>query len=81
MQVASGMNAIVCSMTIWKKISPGMLPDTSATPMSTSAEAHSYDPSLVQPTDFTHHLKKTDFAAYTEASLRHMHHIKAAQKK
>jgi len=26
-------------------------------------------------------LKKTDFAAYTEASLRHMHHIKAAQKK
>jgi len=36
---------------------------------------------LVQPTDFTHHLKKTDFAAYTEASLRHMHHIKAAQKK
>lgn len=59
----------------------GMLPDTSATPLATTAEAHKFEPALVEPTDFTHHLKKTDFSEYTEAALRHMHHIKAAAKK
>lgn len=69
------------SKTIWKRISPGMLPDTSSTPMSTSQEAFAYEPQLLERPDFTHHLKKTDFAEYTEVALRHMHHIQAAAKK
>lgn len=69
------------SMTIWKRISPGMLPETTATPQPTTLETHSYDAERIEPTDFTHHLKKTDFAEYTEAALRGMQHIKAAAKK
>lgn len=75
------MPAMARSMAIWKRISPGMLPGTSATPKSTTGEAHTYDPSLLEPVDFTHHLRKTDFAEYTEATLRGMQHIKAAAKK
>lgn len=58
-----------------------MLPETSTTPQSTTAETHAYNTTLIEPVDFTHHLKKTDFAEYTEAALRGMQHIKAAAKK
>ena len=69
-------------MTIWKRISPGMLPNTSHTPQSTYNSSHGPVPQELQETmDFTHHLKKTDFAEFTECKLRHMHHIQAAAKK
>ncbi|WIA08944.1 hypothetical protein OEZ85_008361 [Tetradesmus obliquus] len=68
------------SMVIWKRISPGMLPGTSATPQSTTAEAYAYPAGLAEAPDATHHLKKTDFSEYTEAALRHMHHLHQAKK-
>jgi hypothetical protein len=53
-----GMTASQCSMTLWERISPGMLPDTTKTPPATTAEAYVYEPELLEPLDFTHHLKK-----------------------
>jgi hypothetical protein len=41
------MNASQRSMAIWKRISPGMLPDTAQTPTTTSQDAFAYDPQLV----------------------------------
>ncbi len=41
------MNASQRSMAIWKRVSPGMLPDTAQTPTSTSQDAFAYDPQLV----------------------------------
>eukprot|EP00879_Flechtneria_rotunda_P016486 GHRR01017251.1.p1 GENE.GHRR01017251.1~~GHRR01017251.1.p1 ORF type:complete len:174 (-),score=63.67 GHRR01017251.1:2478-2999(-) len=77
----AGMDATQRSLTIWKHVSPGMLPGTSTTPQTTTQETYAYEPEKNEATDFTHHLKKTDFAEYTECALRHMHHIKAAAKK
>jgi hypothetical protein len=58
-----------------------MMPDTTRTPPATTADAYAYEAHLLEPVDFTHHLKRTDFAEYTECKLRHMHHIAAAAKK
>jgi hypothetical protein len=77
----AGMNASQRSMTLWERVSPGMLPDTTRTPQATTAEAFADEAHLLEPVDFTHHLKRTDFAEYTECKLRHMHHIAAAAKK
>jgi hypothetical protein len=57
-----------------------MLPGTSATPQSTTAETHTFQAGLAEAPDATHHLKKTGFSEYTEAALRHMHHLHAAKK-
>ena len=48
-------------MVLWKRVSPGMLPDTSSTPLSTYAELHAA-PQQTEGLDTTHHLKRTDFA-------------------
>jgi hypothetical protein len=48
------------SMRIWARISPGMLPGTSATPESTNQAAYRGDVGAAP--DFTHHLRKTDFS-------------------
>jgi len=77
----AGMTASQRSMALWEKVSPGMMPDTTKTPPATTEEAYRYEPHLLEPVDFTHHLKRTDFAEYTECALRHMHHLKAAAKK
>lgn len=58
----------------------GMLPGTSVTPQSTTAEAYAYPAGLAEAPDATHHLKQTDFSEYTEAALRHMHHLHQAKK-
>jgi hypothetical protein len=51
------------SLRIWKRISPGMLPGTSATPVSTNQSTYaSYPSELLEPVDMTHHLRKTDFS-------------------
>ena len=76
----AGMTASQRSMALWEKVSPGMMPDTTATPAATTDEAYRYEAGLLEPVDFTHHLKKTDFADYTECKLRHMHHLKAAAR-
>lgn len=77
----AGMTAHQRSMALWEKVSPGMMPDTTATPPATTDEAYRYEAHLLEPVDFTHHLKRTDFAEYTECKLRHMHHLKAAARK
>jgi hypothetical protein len=77
----AGLSQAERSMAIWKKISPGMLPGSSQTPSSMMKSAFVWEGELTEPKDLTHHLKKTDFSAYTEVALRHMHHIKAAAKK
>lgn len=76
-----GLTASQCSMALWEKVSPGMMPDTTKTPAATTAEAYAYEPHLQEAVDFTHHLKRTDFAEYTECKLRHMHQLQAAAKK
>lgn len=78
---AGNLAASQRSMALWERVSPGMMPDTTKTPPPTTAEAYTYEPERLEPVDFTHHLKRTDFAEYTECALRQMHHIKAAAKK
>lgn len=58
------------SMRIWRRVSPGMMPGTSATPESTSRAAFKHEAALLPRMDWTHHLKKTDFSAYVEARER-----------
>jgi hypothetical protein len=41
------MNASQRSMAIWKRISPGMMPDTAQTPNTTSQDAFAWHPELV----------------------------------
>ncbi|GBF90171.1 hypothetical protein Rsub_03304 [Raphidocelis subcapitata] len=66
------------SMRIWARISPGMLPGTSATPESTAAAAFKHPgQQLLGAIDFTHHLKKTDFSEYVEARERQHVSLKA----
>lgn len=75
------MTAAQRSMALWERVSPGMMPGTTKTPAATTAEAYAYYAAMLEPVDMTHHLKRTDFAEYTECKLRHMHHIQAAAKK
>lgn len=74
------MTAAQRSKHLWQKISPGMLPDTTKTPPATTADAYVHEQHLLEPVDWTHHLKKTDFAAYTEAALRCKHAMSNAKK-
>ena len=68
---------------LWKRISPGMLPEFSSTPKTTNqlalldwqADVHS------DAIDRRHHLKKTDFGEYCEAALREKNQRKAAMRK
>lgn len=77
-----GLAAAQRSMAIWKRISPGMLPSTSRTPVSTAAEAFTFtQPGAAEHIDMTHHLRKTDFSAYTEAAVREAVQKAAARRK
>lgn len=57
-------------MQLWRRISPGMMPGTSATPVSTSQSA--FGPSARPPprVDRAHHKRKTDCSEYVEARAR-----------
>lgn len=73
-------SAVQRSVNLWQRISPGMLPATTVLPLATSAEAYRW-PAVneLEPVDLTHHLKRTDFADFTEAKLRH--HMQTASAK
>jgi hypothetical protein len=68
------------SMTIWKRICPGMMPDTAKTPNTTNADAYAWRPELNDKVDERHHLKKTDFTEYTEAAVKIMNRLKEGKR-
>ncbi len=74
------MTAPERSMTIWKRISPGMMPDTAKTPNTTNADAYAWRPELNDKVDELHHLKKTDFTEYTEVAVKIMNRLKEAKR-
>lgn len=79
--VDAGATPAQRTLELWQRVSPGMLPMPMAAPRATTAQAFAWPAGLIEPVDTTHHLKRTDFAAYVEARLRHNQRAAAAARK